>query len=85
MLFQNDYEMVEYLCELREGVLEAYTGIIQGLRGDAACSGNPGGAVTPDLQLIEPHLTYLAQFLSEVARDADRSDGTIAAAAGLIG
>ncbi|XP_021959205.1 importin subunit beta-1 isoform X2 [Folsomia candida] len=82
---RTDYEMVDYLCELREGVLEAYTGIIQGLRGDAACSVNPGGAVTPDLTLIESHLPYMAQFLCEVARDTDKSDGNIAAAAGLVG
>lgn len=76
--------MVDYLCELREGVLEAYTGIIQGLRGDATSSTTPG-AVTPHLTFVEPHLAYMIQFLCEVARDVDKSDGNIAAAAGLIG
>ena len=30
---QMDYDMVDYLNELRDACLEAYTGILQGLRG----------------------------------------------------
>ena len=31
---QNDFEMLDYVNELREGCLEAYTGIAQGLKGE---------------------------------------------------
>lgn len=32
--FQTDYDMIDYLNELRGGCLEAYTGIVQGLKGE---------------------------------------------------
>lgn len=77
--------MIDYLCELREGVLEAYTGIVQGLRGDATAAGFPGGPVTQDLALIQPHLSMIVNFVGEISKDPEKSDGNIAACAGLIG
>jgi len=34
MYVQSDFDMVEYLNDLRESCLEAYTGIVQGLKGE---------------------------------------------------
>lgn len=34
-VLQSSFDMIDYLNELREGCLEAYTGIVQGLKGDA--------------------------------------------------
>ena len=76
--FQNDYDMLDYLNELREGCLEAYTGIIQGMKGDS--NGN-----TPELTLVQPHVPYIVQFITTIAQDPERSDGSVAASAGLIG
>jgi importin subunit beta-1 len=70
--------MVDYLNELREGVLEAYTGIVQGLKGD-------GNAPNPDIQLLEPHVPFIVQFITFVAQDTDHSDSNVSASAGLVG
>lgn len=35
LILQTDYDMIDYLNELHEGCLEAYTGMVQGLKGDA--------------------------------------------------
>jgi len=77
---RSDYDMIDYLNELREGCLEAYAGIIQGLKGEGSAN-NPA----PELALVQPHVAYIVQFITVVAQDSDHSDGTIAACAGLIG
>lgn len=75
---RTDYDMIDYLNELREGVLDAYTGIIQGLKGD-------GPTPSPDVAIIEPHIPFIVQFITVVAQDNDHSEGTIAVAAGVVG
>jgi importin subunit beta-1 len=72
--------MIDYLNELREACLEAYTGIIQGLKGDSNAS-NPA----PELALIQPHVAHIIAFIVIVAQDTDHSDGNVAACAGLVG
>lgn len=75
---RTDFDMIDYLNELRESVLEAYTGIIQGLKG-------AGPSPNPDIILLEPHVPFIINFLTVVAHDTDKSDGIVAVAAGVVG
>ncbi|XP_076631507.1 importin subunit beta Fs(2)Ket isoform X1 [Colletes latitarsis] len=77
---RNDYDMIDYLNELREGVLEAYTGIVQGFRGDMANS-CPDAAVS----LVEPHVPFIIQFITTIAQDREHSEGNISTSVGLLG
>ncbi|XP_026288912.1 importin subunit beta-1 isoform X2 [Frankliniella occidentalis] len=74
----NDYDLVEWLNELREGVLEAYTGIVQGLKGDSETP-------SPDIHILEPTVPFIIQFIVVVAQDSQHSDGCVASCAGLVG
>ncbi|XP_067934180.1 importin subunit beta-1-like [Watersipora subatra] len=74
---KGDYDMVDYVNELRETCLEAYTGIVQGLKGE-----NGSNA---DVELLLPHAQTVVDFIEQVAIDNDRTDGVTSAACGLIG
>lgn len=74
----NDYDMIDYLNELRESVLEAYTGIVQGLKG-------VDKAPSDDVNLLQPHVPFIIQYIVSIAKDSELSDGNIAIASGLIG
>ena len=74
----NDYDMIDYRNEVRENCLEAYTGIVQGLKGD-------GEVPNPEVQLIQQHVQYIIHFILQIAQDPEITDTLIASSSGLIG
>lgn len=68
----DDDELVEYMTVLREGILEAYVGVVQGL--------HDGG----NSSLIQPQLATIFQFLEVVALEND-DEGIAKNSIGLIG
>ncbi|PIK60928.1 putative importin subunit beta-1 [Apostichopus japonicus] len=76
---RSDYDNIEYLNDLREGCLEAYTGIVQGLKGD---SEKP---VSPEVKILLPHVEYIVKFMEHIAGDDDHTDSNVATCSGLIG
>ncbi|CAF0735123.1 unnamed protein product [Adineta steineri] len=81
---KNDYDMIDYLNELREGCLSAYTGIIQGLRNSATSAGD-SSVTLAELQLVTGQLPFIVQFIETIARDPNKSDSIVGSAIGLIG
>jgi len=69
----DDEEMIEYVNQLREGVLEGYTGIIQGLK--------DGGRVDS----IAPYFAQIMEFLELCSSTQNRSYEVLGKAAGLLG
>lgn len=74
----SNHHMTEYIKELRESVLEAYTGIVQGLKGAEQTA-------NPDVFHLEPHLMHIIAFIKRIAQDGDVSDLMMASVAGFIG
>ena len=69
----DDEDLIEYFNMLREGVLEAYVGIVQGLR-----DGN-------HLNQFVQYVPSVLQFLEELANDPNRDDFVLSKAIGLVG
>ena len=69
----DDDELIDYVNILREGVLEAYTGIIQGLK-----DGNKG-------TLLTPYVESIFGFLETLANDPNRDETLLKASIGCVG
>jgi importin subunit beta-1 len=69
----DDEDLIEYFNLLRESILEAYVGILQGLR---------------DGNLLHQFVQYVPsvlQFLQELSNDPNRDDFVLGKAVGLVG
>ncbi|GAA95894.1 uncharacterized protein L969DRAFT_95388 [Mixia osmundae IAM 14324] len=69
----SDYDLIEYINELREGILEAYTGIIGAMK----TSGKADALV--------PYVPSILTFIHLAVTDQDRTDPVIRSSVGLLG
>lgn len=68
-----DLELLEYVQQLREGIVEAYTGIVGGLKN------------TDNVQLLLPHVPAILELVQKCLADSERSETNVKLAIGLIG
>ncbi|XP_020523223.1 importin subunit beta-1 isoform X2 [Amborella trichopoda] len=68
-----DDEMIEYTSQLRNGILEAYSGIFQGFKNSSKTG------------LMTPYSPYILQFLESIYQIKDMEDLVTKAAVGVLG
>ncbi|MFQ6666217.1 hypothetical protein Gotur_032662 [Gossypium turneri] len=69
----GDDELVEYTNSLRNGILEAYSGIFQGFKN------------SPKTQLLIPYAPHILQFLDGIYMEKDMDDMVMKTAIGVLG
>ena len=75
--------MLEYQSDLREACLEAFTGIIQGLKGDGDATDVNSNR---DVLALQPYLEFIFKFLCQIAGDKDElNESILSSSVGLIG
>ncbi|KAH8110302.1 ARM repeat-containing protein [Phellopilus nigrolimitatus] len=68
-----DYELVDYVSQLREGILEAYTGTVTGLKN------------TEKVQLLLPHVQSMLELAQRCLADEERPESVVRLSLGLVG
>ncbi|KAI0744690.1 ARM repeat-containing protein [Earliella scabrosa] len=68
-----DIDLVEYVGLLREGILEAYTGIVSGFKN------------TPKVEALLPHVPAILELVNRCLVDSEKTESTVKLAVGLVG
>ncbi|OBZ74428.1 Importin subunit beta-1 [Grifola frondosa] len=68
-----DIDLVEYVAALREGIVEAYTGIVSGFKN------------TEKVTVLIPYVPDILELLQRCLTDSERTDASVKQAVGLIG
>ncbi|EEH09716.1 importin subunit beta-1 [Histoplasma capsulatum G186AR] len=67
------YDMLDYIVSLREGIMDAWGGILLAYKG------------TPNANGLQPYVESIFQLLNIIAQDNNRSEGLLRASMGVIG
>lgn len=67
------YDMIDYVNQLRESIIEAYVGIVQAIK------------ETPQKQIILPYIQHMLGFCAVVQTDAHKTEALLRGILGLLG
>ncbi|PGH15907.1 hypothetical protein AJ79_02074 [Helicocarpus griseus UAMH5409] len=67
------FDMLDYIVSLREGIMDAWGGILLAYKG------------TPNANGLQPYVESIFQLLNIIAQDSNRSEGLLRASMGVIG
>lgn len=92
---EGSYEMYDYVISLREGIMDAWGGIIGAMKTSSKsklppfpnCSSRTSIALTqiPTAQILQEHVASIFQLLNIIANDMNRSEALMRASMGVIG
>ncbi|KAJ7174341.1 hypothetical protein C8R46DRAFT_88500 [Mycena filopes] len=68
-----DYDSMDYVNQLREGILEAYTGLVSGFKG------------TDKVSVLLPYVDSILELIHRCSLDEERTDAQMKLSFGLIG
>ncbi|KAG1810303.1 karyopherin Kap95 [Suillus fuscotomentosus] len=68
-----DFDLMDYVAQLREGILEAYTGVVTGFKN------------TEKTPALLPHVPSILELVHQCLADEERSDSIVKLSFGLIG
>ncbi|CAK5271145.1 unnamed protein product [Mycena citricolor] len=68
-----DYDLMDYVGQLREGILEAYTGLVSGFKG------------TEKVAVLIPYVESMLDLIQRCAQDDERTDTQMKLSYGLLG
>lgn len=89
---ENSYEVFDYVVSLREGIMDAWGGIIGAMKSSnksEICPVHPLTVPPANKELpaavLQPYVQSIFQILNTIAMDANRSEALLRASMGVIG
>jgi importin subunit beta-1 len=90
---EGTYELFDYVISLREGIMDAWGGIIGAMKSSGkskapqishirSCSSADCGQTA---QVLQPYVTNIFTLLNSIANDTNRSEPLMRASMGVIG